>query len=42
MVKNTKFGKEICINLKMDCVETTCGVLQIFAIVCVTYVQKDF
>ena len=39
---NAKLGREICMLLKIDKVETKCGVQQIFAIICVTYVQKDF
>ena len=42
MVKNAKFGREICINLKIDLVKTKFGVRWIITIICVTYVQKDF
>ena len=41
-VKNAKLGREICIQLKIDCVETKCAVLQITTIICVTHVQKNF
>ena len=41
-VKNVKLERDICIELKIDWVETKRGVLQIITIVCVTYVQKDF
>ena len=40
-VNNTKLGREICIQLKIDQVEMNCGVRQIFTIICVTYVQKN-
>ena len=42
MVKNAKLGREICILLKIDQVETKYGVRLIITITCVTYVQKDF
>ena len=42
MVKNVKLGKEICIELKIDWVETKRGVRQIITIVCVTYAQNNF
>ena len=42
MVKITKLGREICISLKIDYVETKCGARQIITNICVTYMQKDF
>ena len=41
-VKNTKFGREIYILLKINLMETKCGVQWLITIICVTYVQKDF
>ena len=41
-VKNSKLGKEICIQLKIYLVETKCVVRWLITIICVTYVQKDF
>ena len=35
-------GIEIFMYLKIDKVDTNCGVRQIITIVCATYVQKDF
>ena len=35
-VKKCKIGKEICIQLQLDWVETKCGVWQIITIICVT------
>ena len=40
--KNAKLGREICTYLKIDSVETNCGVRQVITIICVVYVQKDF
>ena len=40
-VENAKLGREICLKLKIDKVETKCGVCQIITIICVTYVQKN-
>ena len=41
-VKNpAKLEREICIELKIDYVETKCAVLQII-ITCVTHMQKNF
>ena len=42
MVKNVKLGREICIQLKIDEVETKCGVQHKITIKCVTNEQKDF
>ena len=33
---------EICIQMKIDVVETKFGVWQVITIICVTFVQKDF
>ena len=41
-VKNTKFGREIFISLKIDLAETKCGMQKIITVICVTHVQKDF
>ena len=40
-VKNAKLGREICIQLKINLVETKGGVRWLITIICVTYVQKD-
>ena len=42
MVKIAKLGREICVLLKIDDVETKCDVLQTIVITCVSFVQKDF
>ena len=42
MVKDAKFGMEICIKLKISKVKTKFGVLQIITLICATDVQKDF
>ena len=42
MVKNAKSGREICIYLKIDQVETKYAMLQIITIICVTHVEKNF
>ena len=41
-VKNAKFGRGICIQLKIDLLETKWGARWLIAIICVTYVQKGF
>ena len=41
-VKTQNLKGKICNQLKIDYVETKCGVRQVFTIICVTYVQKDF
>ena len=41
-VKKAKMGREICILLKIDLVESKCAVLQIITIICVTQVQNIF
>ena len=40
--KNVKIGREICIEMKIDLVETEYGVLWLILILCVIFVQKDF
>ena len=42
MVKNAKLGREICIQLKINKVETKCGEHQMITIICVTNAQKNF
>ena len=42
MVKIRKISKGNCMQLKIDEVETKCGVRKIITITCVTCVQKDF
>ena len=41
-VKNVKLGREICVELKINLVETKCGVRWLNTIISVTYVEKDF
>ena len=42
MVKTAKLGREICIQLKIELVETKCCVLQIITIILFSYVQNHF